>query len=191
MRRAEPARGDGADGSPPLGREERRALAHRRAAFGAQTRRGGGRALPASSRRMRSAPGKPPARAPPVRRTFWIAQVSPASTGVVVASMSWPYRQSPASSRSESRAPRPMGATLGACKQRLGKGHGRRRRAPKSRTRPRRCSPSGEIHRSTPCQGRIATSMKPHRRDTRHQCGQAPLRPSGPAARPGRGRSPG
>ena len=52
----------------------------------------------ASSRRMRAAPGKPPS----VRRRFWIVHVSPASTGEVVSSMSWPYRHSPASSRGRS-----------------------------------------------------------------------------------------
>ena len=60
-----------------------------------------------------SAPGKPPARAPPVRRTFWMAQFSAASGGVVVVSMSLPYRHRPASRRSELRAPRPMGLTSG------------------------------------------------------------------------------
>ena len=38
--------------------------------------------------KIASAPGKPPARAPPTRRAFWIAQVRAASTGVVAASMS-------------------------------------------------------------------------------------------------------
>ena len=60
-----------------------------------------------------AAPGKPPARAPPVRRTFCMAQFRPASTGVVVVSMSLPYRHRPASRRSELRAPRPTGLTSG------------------------------------------------------------------------------
>ena len=51
--------------------------------------------------------------APPLRLIFWIAQFRPASTGVVVWSMSLPYRHRPASSRSELRAPRPTGATSG------------------------------------------------------------------------------
>jgi hypothetical protein len=42
-----------------------------------------------------------------------MAQVRPASTGVVVVSMSWPYRHRPASRRSVSRAPRPAGLTSG------------------------------------------------------------------------------
>ena len=50
---------------------------------------------------------------PPVRRTFWMAQFSAASGGVVVVSMSLPYRHRPASRRNELRAPRPMGLTSG------------------------------------------------------------------------------
>ncbi len=69
--------------------------------------------VPSSWASTRSAPGKPPARAPPVRRTFCMAQFSAASTGVVVVSMSLPYRHSPASRRSELRAPRPTGLTSG------------------------------------------------------------------------------
>ena len=41
-----------------------------------------------------------------------IVHVSDASTGVVVSSMSLPYRQSPASRRSVSLAPRPISITL-------------------------------------------------------------------------------
>ena len=49
------------------------------------------RAAPAAiCPRITSAPGNPPARAPPARRAGWIAHSSAASTGVVVRSMSLP-----------------------------------------------------------------------------------------------------
>jgi fatty acid/phospholipid biosynthesis enzyme len=43
--------------------------------------------------------------------TFEIIHASEAATGVLVASMSCPYRHMPPSRRSESRAPRPIGFT--------------------------------------------------------------------------------
>mmetsp|Transcript_31032 Transcript_31032/g.72119 ORF Transcript_31032/g.72119 Transcript_31032/m.72119 type:complete len:310 (-) Transcript_31032:215-1144(-) len=61
-----------------------------------------------SSRRMRSEPTKLPGSA---RLRFAITQSSEPSTGLVVSSKSLPYKQRPASSRSESRAPRPTGFT--------------------------------------------------------------------------------
>ena len=72
------------------------------------------------------APGKSPARAPPLRRTFWMAQLRPASTGVVVVSMSLPYRHKPASSRKELRAPRPAGRTSGWAIQKVRRSGGAR-----------------------------------------------------------------
>ena len=47
-----------------------------------------------------------------------MAQDSPASTGVVVSSMSLPYRHNPASRRRESRAPNPAGLTSGSSRSR-------------------------------------------------------------------------
>uniref|UniRef100_A0A7C9DB24 Uncharacterized protein n=1 Tax=Opuntia streptacantha TaxID=393608 RepID=A0A7C9DB24_OPUST len=55
-----------------------------------------------------SAPRKPPS----ALLLFPIAQVSPASTGVMCCSRSLPYRQSPASSRRLSRAPNPVSLTF-------------------------------------------------------------------------------
>jgi hypothetical protein len=56
-----------------------------------------------------SEPMKPPS----ARRSFPITQERPASMGVVLSSRSFPYRHIPASSRSESRAPRPASWTGG------------------------------------------------------------------------------
>ena len=61
------------------------ALARRRLAVERKADRTPRHAL-ASSRRTRAAPGKPPSS----RRRFEIDQVRAASTGLVVASMSWP-----------------------------------------------------------------------------------------------------
>mmetsp|Transcript_15977 Transcript_15977/g.41317 ORF Transcript_15977/g.41317 Transcript_15977/m.41317 type:complete len:303 (-) Transcript_15977:29-937(-) len=57
--------------------------------------------------KMMLSPMKPPCS----RLALATTNRSPASAGVVVSSMSLPYRQRPASSLSESRAPRPMGIT--------------------------------------------------------------------------------
>ena len=59
--------------------------------------------------RMRSDPKNPPS----ARRRFDTANAALASTGSNSGFMSWPYSGRPASSRNESRAPRPMGFTSG------------------------------------------------------------------------------
>src|SRR6218665_12737 len=69
-----------------------------------------------------SAPGKPPARAPPLRRTFCIAQSSAASDGGVLLSMSLPYTHQPASNPPHLPPPPPKP---------WGPAPGRRRQAPR------------------------------------------------------------
>ena len=61
--------------------------------------------------RITLAPGKPPARSPPVRRTFCMAQMSDASTGVVVVEIV--AVETEARLRSESRAPSLTGCNIG------------------------------------------------------------------------------
>ena len=68
-----------------------------------------GDAVAPTGRGSTAAPGSPMPRGGACRSP----RSRPASTGVVSSSMSLPYRQSPASSRSESRAPSPAGATSG------------------------------------------------------------------------------
>ena len=53
------------------------------------------------------APGKLPSCCPPINRDFCMAHLSPAAIGEVLISISWPYKHKPASSLSESRAPKP------------------------------------------------------------------------------------
>lgn len=89
QRGAEPARGDGADLVAAFGCvEQRHALADRGAAGGAQAAAGAGRGAEFGQDPVRAR--KPPSRAPPGRRTFWIDQPRPACAGVTSALMSWP-----------------------------------------------------------------------------------------------------
>ncbi|KAI2803166.1 hypothetical protein BLOT_007289 [Blomia tropicalis] len=56
---------------------------------------------------MMEAPGKSAV----VRRRLWMVHARPASIGVVVSSISLPYKHKPASNRNESRAPSPANFT--------------------------------------------------------------------------------
>ena len=68
--------------------------------------------LSLSWRKIISAPGKSSSLFWMTRLRFPIVHVKPASIGVVSSSISLPYKHKPASSRKESRAPKPDSCTL-------------------------------------------------------------------------------
>ncbi len=128
--------------------EQRRAFAHRRAALGAQADPAARRAGRELLRGSAAAPGKPPARAPPARRLFWIdhsARLPPA----------WSRRRcrgrrGKARLRAEGcRGRQARRASRCRRQQRAGERLGLPRPGPKSRSRPRRYSPSAR--RSSRC----------------------------------------
>ena len=161
--------------SGALRRPDHGAFPDRLAAFGAKTHPMFLRALPRSA--GDGSPGRH-GNPPPSRRDFWMVQLRPASTGVVRGSRSWPYRQSPASRRSESRAARPARATSGSASSDSTSDTAERcdgdlepvlTGVVRSGTATRRCRPAGR-HR---CRGTPA-------RRSRDRAGPSPGRPRGP-----------
>ena len=151
----ETARGDRAD---LLGRgrirKQRRAFAHRRAALGPQARHGGAVRHARSCAKILSAPGKPPARAPPLRRLFWIDHSSAPSTGVVhgvdvVTIEAKPGFEPQAVARAE-----PDRQHVAVGQAAFSPALRRARLAPRSQNRPRRYSPSAR--RNNRCRRRDA-----------------------------------
>ncbi len=138
---------------------ERRALAHRRAALGAQADAPARRAMRPVPQGSASAPGKPPARSPPVRRDLLDRPGQPGfdrgRRGVDVMAVKAKPRLEP---QRVARAKADRG-DLGLRQQRLGKGTrhavaGTEISNPSSPVYPER-----DTHRSPPCQDNVATSM--------------------------------
>ena len=173
----------------PVGVDDLRAFARRRAAFRAcrPTRR---RAGPVGERRLDARrAGKAALDAPPLAGSTRRGRPRSAS---IVSSSVVAVEARPASSRSESRAPRPIGCDFGLGEQPPREGVRPRRRAARSRSRPRRCSRSGRRRRSI---GRARTGRADMNGIAASRLGASrrasDAAAAAPAARAARGRSSG